>query len=69
MVVWFREMGFHEFIHKCLVLHDVRRRDVGIVNEVVGLVRVMRSKPIRLIPYVGAGKRCRFNVGNESGWQ
>ena len=67
--MWFGKVGFQKLIHKCLFLSYIRRRDVGSVDKGVGPVRVVRSKPIGLIPDVCAGKRCRFNIGDESRWK
>jgi hypothetical protein len=66
MLMWFRKVGFQQLIHKGFFLSDVGRRDVYSVNEGIGPVRVVWSEPFRLVPYVCAGKRCWFNVGNES---
>ena len=65
MLMWFWKIRFRQLIHKGFFLSKVRRRDMDCVNEGIGLVRVVGSKSVRLVPYVCAGQRSWFNVGNE----
>jgi hypothetical protein len=51
----FWKIRFRQLIHKVFFFSKVRRRNVDCIDKGIGPFRVVWSKSIRLVPYVGAG--------------